>query len=41
LIEQKVYTGVSGTKVIPQLPPMCLTMAEADEFIERFRKVMV
>ena len=41
LFEQKVFTGVSGTNVIRLLPPLCLTMAEADEFIERFRKVLV
>ena len=41
LFEQKVFTGVSGTNVIGLLPPLCLTMAEADEFLERFRKVLV
>lgn len=41
LFEQKVFTGVSGTNVIRLLPPLCLTMAEADEFLERFRKVLV
>ena len=41
LFEQKVFTGVSGTNVIRLLPPLCLTMAEADEFIGRFRKVLV
>ena len=41
MIEQKVFTGVSGTNVIRLLPPLCLTMAEADEFLERFRKVLV
>ena len=41
LFEQKVFTGVSGTIVIRLLPPLCLTMAEADEFLERFRKVLV
>ena len=41
LFEQKVFTGVSGTNVIRLLPPLCLTMADADEFIGRFRKVLV
>ena len=48
-----IYTGlwynVDGFKqeilknpnVIRLLPPLCLTMAEADEFIGRFRKVLV
>ena len=35
LFEQKVFTGVSGTNVIRLLPPLCLSMAEADEFLER------
>ena len=42
LHEQKVFTGVSGTNVIRLLPPLCLTMdeAEADLFLERFGKVV-
>ena len=36
LHEQKVFTGVSGTNVIRLLPPLCLTMDEADLFLERF-----
>ncbi len=41
LFEQKVFTGVSGTHVIRLLPPLCLTMAEADEFILRLKKVLL
>ena len=33
--------GISNVNVIRLLPPLCLTMAEADEFIGRFRKVLV
>lgn len=40
LFEQKVFTGVSGTNVLRLLPPLCLTMAEADDFLERFKKVL-
>ena len=40
LHEQKVFTGVSGTNVIRLLPPLCLSMDEADLFLERFAKVM-
>ena len=40
LHEQKVFTGVSGTNVIRLLPPLCLTMDEADLFLERFEKVV-
>ena len=31
LFEEKVFTGVSGTNVIRLLPPLCLSMNEADE----------
>ena len=40
LFEQKVFTGVSGTNVIRLLPPLCLTFAQADDFIDRFKKVL-
>ena len=40
LFEQKVFTGVSGTHVIRLLPPLCLSKAEADEFLVRFKKVL-
>ena len=40
LFEQKVFTGVSGTNVIRLLPPLCLTMTEADEFLKRFKQAL-
>ena len=40
LKEQHVFTGVSGTNVIRLLPPLCLTLAEAADFLARFRKVL-
>ena len=40
LKEQHVFTGVSGTNVLRLLPPLCLSMEEADLFLERFRKVL-
>lgn len=40
LFEQKVFTGVSGTNVIRLLPPLCLSMAEADDFLDRLHKVI-
>lgn len=40
LKEQKVFTGVSGTNVLRLLPPLCLSMEEADDFLNRFRKVL-
>ena len=40
LFEQKVFTGVSGTNVIRLLPPLCLSMVEADDFLDRLHKVI-
>ena len=40
LFEEKVFTGVAGTNTIRLLPPLCLTMDEAAEFIARFRQVL-
>lgn len=40
LFEQKVFTGVSGTNVIRLLPPLCLSMAEADDFLTRLQNVL-
>ena len=40
LHEQKVFTGVSGTNVIRLLPPLCLAMDEADQFLERLSNVL-
>ncbi|MDD2436439.1 MAG: aminotransferase class III-fold pyridoxal phosphate-dependent enzyme [Massilibacteroides sp.] len=40
LFEEKVFTGVAGTNTIRLLPPLCLTLEEAKEFIHRFKKVL-
>ena len=40
LFEEKVFTGVAGTNTIRLLPPLCLTIEEAAEFIKRFKKVL-
>ncbi len=40
LKEQKVFTGVSGTNVIRLLPPLCLNMEEATEFLNRLKKIL-
>ncbi len=40
LFEQKVFTGVSGTNVIRLLPPLCLSMDEADDFLERLHRAL-
>ena len=38
--EQHCFTGCSGTNVLRLLPPLCLTKAEADSFVEKLRKVL-
>lgn len=40
LFEEKVFTGVAGTHTIRLLPPLCLTMDEAKDFIDRFKRVL-
>ena len=40
LFEEKVFTGVSGTNVIRLLPPLTLTMDEANDFLNRFKKLL-
>ena len=40
LFEEKVFTGVAGANIIRLLPPLCLTMEEAGDFIGRFRKAL-
>lgn len=40
LFEQKVFTGVSGTNVVRLLPPLCLSMDEADDFLERLHRAL-
>lgn len=37
---EHVFTGASGTNVIRLLPPLCLSMEEADEFLHRFKKLL-
>lgn len=38
--EQHCFTGCSGTNVIRLLPPLCMTKADADDFIERFKAAL-
>lgn len=38
--EQHCFTGCAGTNTIRLLPPLCLTMDEAAEFIRRFKAVL-
>ncbi len=38
--EEKVFTGASGTNVIRLLPPLVLTMEQAEDFINRFKNAL-
>lgn len=38
LFEEKIFTGVAGTNTIRLLPPLCLSMNEAEEFITKLKK---
>lgn len=38
--EEHCFTGCSGTNVIRLLPPLCLTMDEAQQFMEKFKRVL-
>lgn len=38
--EEHCFTGCSGTNVIRLLPPLCLSMDEAQQFIDKFKKVL-
>jgi acetylornithine aminotransferase len=40
LFEEKVFTGIAGTNTIRLLPPLCLTMDEAGDFLKRFGKLL-
>ena len=40
IYEQHCFTGCAGTNVVRLLPPLCLTIEEADDFIERFKKAL-
>lgn len=40
LKEQHVFTGVGGTHIIRLLPPLCLSRAEAEEFLCRLKAIL-
>ena len=41
LIKQEhCFTGCAGTHILRLLPPLCLTKGEADQFMEKLRKVL-
>jgi acetylornithine/N-succinyldiaminopimelate aminotransferase len=40
LFEKHIFTGVSGTKTIRLLPPLCLTKSDADLFIKKLKELL-
>ena len=40
LFDEHVFTGCAGTNVLRLLPPLCLSMDEADEFLEKLKKTL-
>lgn len=38
--EHHCFTGCSGTNVIRLLPPLCITRADVDDFINRFKQAL-
>ena len=40
IYQEHCFTGCAGTNILRLLPPLCLTKAEADEFIEKLKKVI-
>lgn len=40
LFDEHVFTGCAGTHVLRLLPPLCLSMAEADEFVDKFNRTL-
>ena len=40
LFDKHVFTGCAGTNVLRLLPPLCLSMADADEFLEKIHKTL-
>lgn len=41
LFEEHVFTGVSGTDVIRLLPPLTLSLEDAEEFIKKFKRAIL
>jgi len=40
LFEKHIFTGVSGANIIRLLPPLCLSMEEAKQFLKAFDEVL-
>ena len=40
LHEEHCFTGCSGTNVLRLLPPLCLSISQADQFVEKLERVL-
>jgi acetylornithine aminotransferase len=40
LLEHGIFTGVSGQNIIRLLPPLSLSIDQANEFVNAFKKVL-
>ena len=40
IYDEHVFTGCSGTNMLRLLPPLCLTKADADEFLTKLKKIL-
>lgn len=40
IYQEHCFTGCAGTNILRLLPPLCLTKAEADDFVERLKKAL-
>ena len=40
IYDEHVFTGCSGTNLLRLLPPLCLTKADADEFLSKLKRVL-
>ena len=39
IYDKHCFTGCAGTNILRLLPPLCLSKAEADDFISRLKQV--
>jgi acetylornithine aminotransferase len=38
IYEEHCFTGCAGTNILRLLPPLCLSMDEADQFMEKLER---
>ena len=38
--QEHCFTGCAGTNVLRLLPPLCLTKADADLFVSKFKHIL-